>query len=252
MRIATLLAALLLTTSGAAQTPPGAPRSLTAAFIGNEAWHITDGEYTVLTDFPYQSGYSGYMAWESSRVPKVADPGKLLIVTTHQHRDHFAAELMAGFKAGGVIGPAAVRAAGGASAMPPAAEVRFGPIRVQSIETPHAGLEHYSHVIEWNGVRIYVPGDTEEAASLIEARNLDVAFVTPWMLREAERQAARIDARRVIVVHHEGGQTVRPYQGSVVPRQGDVLTLEPGTDAAPRPVAGQAFPNANDRSAKSP
>mgnify|MGYP001484262349 CR=1 FL=1 len=96
MRPPSILLALLLTGAAAAQsvTREGGPGALTATFIGNEAWHITDGEYAVMTDFPYESGYSRYMTWDSSGVPKIADPGKLLIVTTHQHRDHFAAELM--------------------------------------------------------------------------------------------------------------------------------------------------------------
>ena len=95
-------------------------------FIGNEAWHITDGEYVLLTDFPCQSGYSGYMSWDWPAVPTAS-------------------------------------------------------------------------------------GDTEEPLSLLAARRLDVAFVTPWMLAAVARQEAKIDARRVIVVHHEAAETVRPY-----------------------------------------
>lgn len=235
MRTSSILFALLLSGAAAAQsvTREGRPGELIATFIGNEAWHITDGEYAVMTDFPYESGYSRYMTWRPSDVPKFPDPGKLLIVTTHQHRDHFAAELMPGLNPGGVVGPATVRAAAGRAGLQPAADTRFGPIRVQAISTPHAGLEHYSHVISWNGVRIYLPGDTEETNSLIEARSLDVAFVTPWMLRTAERQGARIDARRVIVVHHEAGETVRPYQGSMVPSQGQVFALRPSPGLRP-------------------
>ena len=235
MRTPSILLALLLSGAAAAQsvTREGGPGGLVATFIGNEAWHISDGEYTVMTDFPYESGYSRYMTWEASGVPKVANPGRLLIVTTHQHRDHFASELMPGLKPGGVIGPTTVLAAAGSAGLQPAADTRFGPIRVQAISTPHAGLEHYSHVISWNGVRIYLPGDTEETTSLTEARNLDVAFVTPWMLRTAERQGARIDARRVIVVHHEAGENVRPYRGSIVPRQGQVFILQPSPGARP-------------------
>lgn len=228
MRIAPLVFALALTTSGEAQTPT-ATRPLTATFIGNEAWHITDGEYTLMTDFPYQSGYSRYMTWEWSGVPPIKDPAKLLLVTTHQHRDHFAAELVSRLNPGGMIGPATVRAAAPPKGIEPTGDARFGPIRVEAIKTPHANLEHYSYVIEWHGVRIYLPGDTEEATSLVDAKGLDVAFVTPWMLRVAERGKSKIDARRVIVVHHEAGENVAPYQGSTVPRQGEVIVLRPGS-----------------------
>ncbi len=233
MRIAALLVTLILTSSSAAQAPAAAPRPLTATFIGNEAWHITDGEYTLMTDFPHQSGYSRYMTWEWSGVPQVKDPAKLLLVTTHQHRDHFAAELVSRLNPGGMIGPATVRAAAPTRGIEPTRDARFGPIRVEAIKTPHADLEHYSYVIEWHGVRIYLPGDTEEATSLIDAEDLDVAFVTPWMLRAAERGKSKIDARRVIVVHHEGGETVAPYQGSTVPRQGEVVVLRPGPPKPP-------------------
>lgn len=225
MRIAAFCVALILTTPATAQTSAPAKRPLTATFIGNEAWHITDGEYTLLTDFPYQSGYSRYMTWEWSGVPQIKDATKLLLVTTHQHRDHFAAELVSRLNPGGVVGPATVRGAVPTKGIEPTGDARFGPIRVAAIKTPHAELEHYSYVIEWHGVRIYLPGDTESASSLVEAKNLDVAFVTPWMLRAAERAGAKIDARRVIVVHHEAGETVAPYHGSTVPRPGDTVVL---------------------------
>ena len=77
MRPPSILLALLLTGAAAAQsvTREGGPGALTATFIGNEAWHITDGEYAVMTDFPYESGYSRYMTWDSSGVPKIACAG---------------------------------------------------------------------------------------------------------------------------------------------------------------------------------
>lgn len=225
MHIIPIVITLLLANVAPAQTAPATARPLTATFIGNEAWHITDGEYTLLTDFPYQSGYSRYTTWEWSGVPKIADPAKLLVVTTHQHRDHFAAELFPRLSPAGVIGPASVRAAAPGKGIEPTGDARFGPIRVQAISTPHADLEHYSYVIEWHGLRIYLPGDTEGASSLIAAKNLDVAFVTPWMLRAAARAGAKIDARRVIVVHHEAGASVAPYQDSTLPRQGEVMVL---------------------------
>lgn len=227
MRTASILLTVCLAAPLAAQIPkaPAQPGALIATFIGNEAWHITDGEYTVLTDFPYQSGYSRYMTWEWSGVPGITDPAKLLIVTTHEHRDHFAAELLPRMKAGGAIGPAPMLAAAGKAALRPSADTRFGPIRVQALATSHADLEHYSYVIEWKGIRIYLPGDTETTTSLIGSKDLDVAFVTPWMLRAVQRAAAKIDARRVIVVHHEAGESVPPYQGSTVPRQGEVVVL---------------------------
>ena len=106
---------VLLASTAAGQKPGTAvyrPPNLTATFIGNEAWHVTDGEYVLLTDFPYQGGYAGYMTWDWARVPKAEGP-KVLLVITHQHRDHFASDELARLDPGGVIGPALIRAAAG-------------------------------------------------------------------------------------------------------------------------------------------
>jgi hypothetical protein len=47
--------------------PAQAP-SLTATFIGNMAFAITDGATTLYTDFPYESGVFGYMAYDFDAV----------------------------------------------------------------------------------------------------------------------------------------------------------------------------------------
>ena len=66
--------------------------TLTATFIGNMAFAVTDGETTLYTDFPYESGYSGYMTYDFASVPKAKDS---LCLITHGHRDHFDAGLLA-------------------------------------------------------------------------------------------------------------------------------------------------------------
>ena len=49
--------------------PPDPPR-LTARFIGNMAFAITDGKTTLYTDFPYESGAFGYMSYDFASLPK--------------------------------------------------------------------------------------------------------------------------------------------------------------------------------------
>lgn len=209
------------------------PVALAATFIGNEAWSITDGRDVVLTDFPYESGYSGYMTWADAQVPAPPRGAHTVALITHTHRDHFAAELI-GKVPGRLVrlfGPEDARSAAGAAGDDASSPSPIRGLVVRPIETPHANREHYSYVFEWHGVRFYLPGDTESPESLLAQRNLDVAFVTPWMLRAVERRQGRIDARHVLVVHHEAGEEVRPYQGSRVPRQGEILRI----GVAPRP-----------------
>src|SRR5262245_55426963 len=63
---------------------------LSARFIGNAAFRITDGKTVLLTDFPYTSGAFGYMKYDASEVKQEPDA---LCLITHAHADHWNAEL---------------------------------------------------------------------------------------------------------------------------------------------------------------
>ncbi len=195
-----------------------------ARFIGNMALQLTDGRVTLRSDFPYEPGYSGYMTWTDALVPLAA--GEALCLVTHSHRDHFLASLTARYCTR-LMGPRDVTAALPERKLEAAGarSVEFGPLRVTPLATPHARLEHYSYLVEWNGLRFYFTGDTEDAAELLRQRGLDVAFVSPWLLRSATRGGARIDAKRIVVYHHEADETVPEIQGRELPRQGDELVF---------------------------
>jgi L-ascorbate metabolism protein UlaG (beta-lactamase superfamily) len=104
-------------------------------------------------------------------------------------------------------------------------EVRWEGVTIRPLATPHARLEHYSYVVEWNGRRLYFTGDTEDTTALLAAKGLEVAFVSPWLLRAVQKAGKRIDARTVVVYHHQDGETVPAFQDRVVPAQGQVLRL---------------------------
>jgi L-ascorbate metabolism protein UlaG (beta-lactamase superfamily) len=186
------------------------------------ALQLSDGKVTLRSDFPYESGYSGYMTWTEALVPRAA--GETLCLVTHSHRDHFLAALAARYCTR-LLGPADVTVALPERALKPASRVTFGPILVMSLATPHARLEHYSYRVEWSGLSFYFTGDTEDASELLRQRGLDVAFVSPWLLSSATRGGRRIDARRVVVYHHEKGEAVPEIQGRELPRQGDELVF---------------------------
>jgi L-ascorbate metabolism protein UlaG (beta-lactamase superfamily) len=187
------------------------------------AVHITDGKTALVTDFPYEGGYSGYMRWTPSHVPQGPRP---LCLITHSHRDHFL-PARAAETCGSVLGPKDV--SGAISIKVPAlalgAEVKQGPVVIRPLATPHASLEHYSYVVEWEGLRLYFTGDTDDTTALLAARGLDVAFVSPWLLHAVQKSGKRIDARQVVVYHHQEGETVPPFQDRIVPAQGQVLKL---------------------------
>jgi L-ascorbate metabolism protein UlaG (beta-lactamase superfamily) len=132
-----LFVACLAAAAGAAAEPA----EIRARFIGNMALQLTDGRVTLRTDFPYESGYSGYMSWSDALVPPAA--GEALCLVTHSHRDHFLAAVAARF-CQKLVGPADVTAALPDRALPMGRTVSFGPLVITPLATAHARLEHYS------------------------------------------------------------------------------------------------------------
>ena len=79
--------------------------------------------------------------------------------------------------------------------------------------------------MSWAGLRLYFTGDTDSTDALLGVRELDVAFVSPWLLDDLRKRGARLAARQVVVYHHQDGEAVPEYQGRVVPRQGQELVF---------------------------
>ena len=198
---------------------------LEARFIGNMAFAITDGSVTLMTDFPYQSGYSDYMTYPASDI-RSNTPSTLSLIT-HRHSDHWEPAL---FKATTwkVAGPADVTASVAPDRIVSLGpRTTFGPIAIDRIETPHANVGHHSYIVFWHGRRLYFSGDTESTDSLAAAKTLDVAFVSPWIYASAIKKGIRIDAKRVVIYHHQRGERIPGCDaGCTVPRQGDTIRIE--------------------------
>jgi hypothetical protein len=79
--------------------------------------------------------------------------------------------------------------------------------------------------VTWDGLRLYFTGDTDDLDPLLGEKDLDVAFVSPWLLEGARKRGVRIGARRVIVYHHAEQYMGPDYQERMLPRQGEELTL---------------------------
>ena len=198
--------------------------SLDARFIGNMAWSITDGSFTLMSDFPYDSGsVNGYMTYDAATELRSPTRDTLALIT-HRHGDHWSPSLFP--KTGWMlVGPRDVVATMPQDRVVPASpRFLYGPLRIDAIETPHANIGHYSYVVTWHGRRLYFSGDTESPAHLIALRDLDVAFVSPWLYRAVIKAGGRVDAKRVVIYHHEPQEQVPECrQGCHVPRQGERL-----------------------------
>ncbi len=201
----------------------GQADSLRVRFIGNAAFELTDGQTTLVTDFPYQSGAFGYMTYDDSVMPV----GHVTRVVTHGHADHFTPALVSGGD-WRVIGPPDVM-----RSLPPTQRISgtrqwsVGHFAVTAQPTPHSNVDHFSYVIEWRGHRFYFTGDTEDTAALVAAADLDVAFVTPWLWCTVLRSEQSVSATRV-VMHHQFPAGRSEICGSpVVLEQGQELVFTP-------------------------
>lgn len=202
-------------------SPVGAGE-LHAQFIGNMAFHITDGRTSLLTDFPYEPGYAGYMRWTPEQVPTTSEHTLCLI--THGHRDHFDREPFAATTAT-VVGPKEVVQGFEARSLPMGPRIEYRGIAIEPVATKHGDREHYSYRVTWNGLRLYFTGDTDDVEPLLREKDLDVAFVSPWLLEAAQKRAARIGAKRVVVYHHAEQYMGPDYQDRLLPKQGERLLL---------------------------
>jgi len=208
------------------------PAPLRATFIGNMSFSITDGTTTIYTDFPYESGYAGYMTYDFAAVPKA--PGALCLVT-HGHRDHFDAPLFAKMDAM-LIAPTDVAARVPLDrTIPFAPKMQYRNVTIEALETPHAGIGHASYLVTWHGLRLYFTGDTESVDQLLTMKNLDYAFVSPWLIEMVAERKGRIDTRNLVCYHQQKDEKVPPFQNRIVPKQGETLSLSaPSAAAAPR------------------
>ncbi|MBK6627378.1 MAG: MBL fold metallo-hydrolase [Flavobacteriales bacterium] len=195
-----------------------------ATFIGNCAFRIGLEDWTLFADFPYQPGYSGYDTYE---LPADIASVRGTALITHGHLDHFDSSRFAGTRLD-LIAPFQAEDAQ-ASAI---SRLEAQGIYIYPQATPHADMPHASYIVSIRGRRLYIAGDTEDPAHLLASRDLAVAFVTPWLLRTVQAQGKRIDARAVVVMHHEaatveGLDLPAPCDGCrfIIPRQGEVIEL---------------------------
>lgn len=218
MLLLRMAAALVLLTSS--QRP-----SLEARFIGNMAFAISDGTTTLMTDFPFESGYSVYNEYPSSEIRSATKSTLSLI--THRHGDHWEPSLFAGtdWK---VAGPDDVIAKAPAHRVLPLADrTTCGPIVIERIRTPHHDVGHNSYVVNWHGRRLYFSGDTEETASLMASKNLDVAFISPWVFQAITKAGLKPDAKRIVIYHHTATERVPQCPALCTqPKQGDTIRIE--------------------------
>lgn len=196
---------------------------LTVTFIGNMGFHITDGETTLLSDFPYRSGAYGYMAYEMENVPEIVDGLSLI---THFHGDHFDRKVFETMDLA-IAAPAGVLEGLTAEVkIPSGPDMSYKGIEIEAFETEHKfSPEHFSYLVTWHGKRLYFPGDTESPAHMLQMKDIDVMFISPWLIRTIERQDLTLDTKILVVYHQKIGEEFPPFQGVRRMKQGESFSV---------------------------
>ncbi|NOZ41633.1 MAG: MBL fold metallo-hydrolase [Alphaproteobacteria bacterium] len=222
-RIKNIVTAVILSLILAFFSVKAMSKSLEAMFIGNEAFWIKDGGYSLFTDFPYTSGVYNSMTYDFNFK---AVTGKVLALVSHRHKDHFDPVLFV-YQNWKIVGPREVTIQ-----LPPdrvvkfGPEITFGPIRIIPRKSPHANTEHYSYLVEWAGRKLFFTGDTEDINTLKNLPKLDALFITPWFYRKAKMANALPTTRKVIIYHHMKGDIIPDCSGCIIPIQNQVIDIK--------------------------
>lgn len=221
--IAVIAVLALAVGAGSVYADESAHGALTFEYIGNSSFKITDGKITLVTDFPYRNGAEGAMTYDPDAVELKGD---VLCLITHDHFDHFDQSIFRQ-KSYAIIAPDhVIEVLDGYRVYPIEEHMTYKNISLEATRTRHARSVHYSYLVDWHGVRIYIAGDAELFEQLLQARDLDVVFLTPYLLDKIRKAEATIDAKKVVVYHYRESEEIVDYQNRVVPAQGDVFTIE--------------------------
>jgi L-ascorbate metabolism protein UlaG (beta-lactamase superfamily) len=149
-----------------------------------------------------------------------------LSLITHRHGDHWERGLFSKTDWTVAGPPDVVAGLPQARVLTLGTKAAFGPVAIEPIPTPHHDVDHFSYVVTWHGRRLYFSGDTESPAHLAALEGLDVAFVSPWLYRTALTGKHRIEAKQIVIYHHQRGQTIPECRaGCLVPAQGTTLRI---------------------------
>lgn len=191
MSLLLVVSMLFLSTSSYAQTD-----SISIRFISNCGLHISDGTADIYVDFPYRSGAFNYSEFDASEIDAIQDSSILLF--THTHGDHYSRKNVRRV----VNEKNAVRYGKWNIDELTNLENELSDFSIKAIKNKHQfSFSHFSYLITWHGKRIFLAGDAESTASVLNETNLDWAFIPIWILMSVMEEEATIDSKMIGIYH---------------------------------------------------
>lgn len=191
-------------------------------FIGNCGLYMTDGRSNLYFDFPYKSGAHNYMEYDKSEIDSIKD--NAIFIFTHRHADHYSEKILKKLK-GQKFDPFNITELEKLNGAIPDFEIR-------AFETEHKvygiSFRHYSYVLTWHGKKIYISGDTGDWEDLSKIKDIDWAFMNPWLFMNAKEDKVHIDAKNFGIYHLYPNQKVDgeiPANIHILKNQGEIISI---------------------------
>lgn len=191
-------------------------------FIGNCGLYLTDGASNIYVDFPYESGAHKYMEYDDSEIDSIQD--NAVFIFTHRHSDHYSKKLLKKLD-GQKFDPWNV------DELENLNEFISG-FDIESFKTTHKvygiSFKHFSFLITWHGKKIYISGDTGDLEHLRNIKDIDWAFVNPWLYMNANTEGLTIDAENFGMYHLYPNQEITgeiPSNLLILKNQGEIIRI---------------------------
>ncbi len=191
-------------------------------FIGNCGLYLTDGNSNLYIDFPYKSGAYKYMEYDKSEIDSIKN--NAIFIFTHRHADHYSKKILKKLN-GQKFDPWNV------SKIEKLAE-SIPDFKIQAFKTKHKvfgiSFKHYSYLITWHGKKIYISGDTGDLEDVSKIKDIDWAFVNPWLYMNSKNEKVKIDAKKFGIYHLYPDQKIDgeiPNNMEILKNQGEIIIL---------------------------
>jgi len=213
---------LIITIIGFSNLAFSQSKEIKIKFIGNCALHLTDGKNNFYIDFPYKSGAHNYMEYDKSEIDNIKD--NAIFIFTHKHADHYSEKILKKLK-GQKFDPSNIDELEKLG-------TSIAAFDIKAFRTQHKvfgiSFKHYSFLITWHGKKIYISGDTGDLEDLSQLKEIDWAFVNPWIYMNAVNEKLIIDAKNFGMYHLYPDQAISgevPSNLLILKKQGEIINI---------------------------
>lgn len=206
----------------------GSTNPLKLVYIGHSGLYLTDGLNRLYIDFPYISGVYGYMEFDKSCLDSLSfNRSNYCFLFTHGHADHFNRKEIQSQKLK-ITGPSSIKWKTN-NFLTIDEMNKAGDWKITSFKTKHTwSLEHFSYLIEWYNVKIFISGDTKNINVLNNVNDVDILITTPWFLEDVVKSDYIKKIKKIMLCHfYPNAKINNKFQDKViVPHQGMIINMQ--------------------------